>query len=326
MSLFNLDPALDQPLYRQIALQVKSAVEDGSLHPGDKLPTVRELSQELATASGTVKRAYDELARQGVIEMTQGKGTFIAQPATENSRKEQAMAAIDGMLDCLQSLSFTQQEIQIFLDLKLRERLLRETGLRIAVVARSPECLRAVTERLYGLPEVTLYPVSLAEVEADPVQITADMDLVVATDRCYHALSTLLNRRIPLVRMCLRLSAASVSQMARLPDGVRIGLLTQSMLFATTVRRACGVFCCGAVLQETRVLGGADRMELSYCDAVMVPAGYEVAGTPEELAQLAEYSSSHPLIRLELEPDQASVRNLEEALDRRRKNYANRIR
>ena len=58
----------------------------------------------------------------------------------------------------------------------------------------------------------------------------------------------------------------------------------------------------------------------------MVPAGYEVAGTPEELAQLAEYSSSHPLIRLELEPDQASVRNLEEALDRRRKNYANRIR
>ena len=94
MSLFNLDPALDQPLYRQIALQVKSAVEDGSLHPGDKLPTVRELSQELATASGTVKRAYDELARQGVIEMTQGKGTFIAQPATENSRKEQAMAAI----------------------------------------------------------------------------------------------------------------------------------------------------------------------------------------------------------------------------------------
>ena len=138
MSLFNLDPALDQPLYRQIALQVKSAVEDGSLHPGDKLPTVRELSQELATASGTVKRAYDELARQGVIEMTQGKGTFIAQPATENSRKEQAMAAIDGMLDCLQSLSFTQQEIQIFLDLKLRERL-EAAGIPVMELARGDE-------------------------------------------------------------------------------------------------------------------------------------------------------------------------------------------
>ena len=114
--------------------------------------------------------------------------------------------------------------------------------------------------------------------------------------------------------------------MARLPDGVRVGLLTQSLLFATTVRRACGVFCRGVVFQETRVLGGADRMDLSFCDAVLVPAGYEMVGTPEEQAMLAEYGSSHPLIRLELEPDQASIRNLEEALDRRRKNYANRIR
>ena len=80
MSLFNLDPALDQPLYRQIALQVKSAVEDGSLHPGDKLPTVRELSQELATASGTVKRAYDELEAQGLINTVAGKGCFVAEP------------------------------------------------------------------------------------------------------------------------------------------------------------------------------------------------------------------------------------------------------
>lgn len=321
MSMFQLNPDAKQPLYRQLVEQVEAAVRAGTLPPGYKLPTVRQMARELSTASGTVIRAYEELEHLGIIQMTQGKGTFIAHPTTTEGRKEQAMAAIDEMLDAMQSLSFTPQEIQIFLDLKLRERLLRENGLRIGAVATSPECLRAVSERLYGLPDAALYPMTLEEVEHDPAQILSDMDLIVATDACYTPIASMQGRASPLVRFCLQLSRGSLSQLARLPQGCRVGLLVQSRIFAETVRYACSVVCQNVVLQETRLLGGRMSLELSRCDAVLVPAGFELSCTAEELALLREYDSSHTLIRLELEPDQGSVRALEEALARNRRRF-----
>lgn len=322
MLQFQLDPSAKQPLYRQLVQQVTAAVQAGTLLPGTKLPPVRQLARELSTASGTITRAYDELAHMGVIQMTQGKGTFVANPATAESRKERAMQTIDEMLDEMGALEFSPQEIQIFLDLKLRERLLREKGLRIAAVAKSPECLRAVTEKLYGLPDVAVYPLTLDDAKADPSQIMSDMDLIVATDLSYAPLEALPIKRAILVRFCLQLSRRSLSRLARLPQGCRVGLLVQNQIFAETVRSACDEVCQDVIVQETRLLGGRTPPELSCCDAVLVPAGFELACTSEEQGALREYSEGHPLIRLELEPDKSSLRALEEALAQctRRKN------
>ena len=77
-----LEISLDQqrsagPVYRQIAGQIRGAIEGQGLARGDRLPTIRELSERLGVNRDTVALAYDELARDGLVEATVGRGTFV---------------------------------------------------------------------------------------------------------------------------------------------------------------------------------------------------------------------------------------------------------
>lgn len=66
------------PLYRQIVDQVKVLVATGKLKLGDRLPSVRQLSEQLVINPTTVQRAYLDLETAGVIESRHGQGSFIA--------------------------------------------------------------------------------------------------------------------------------------------------------------------------------------------------------------------------------------------------------
>jgi GntR family transcriptional regulator len=79
---FHLETRSGVPTYKQIVQQVQQAVRLGILHPGDQLPTVKEVVASLAINPNTVLRAYRELDLEGVTEGKRGVGTFVAeQPA-----------------------------------------------------------------------------------------------------------------------------------------------------------------------------------------------------------------------------------------------------
>lgn len=65
------------PIYRQITDQVRAAVASGELAPGDRLPSVRALSEQLVVNPTTVQRAYLDLERDSLIESRRGQGTFV---------------------------------------------------------------------------------------------------------------------------------------------------------------------------------------------------------------------------------------------------------
>lgn len=65
-------------LYYQIADSIRRDILDGRLKPGDKLPSVRELSKQWGCTQGTVQRAYSELSQQGLLESRAGKGTHVS--------------------------------------------------------------------------------------------------------------------------------------------------------------------------------------------------------------------------------------------------------
>ena len=71
----NSDP---RPLYEQISEGVKEKIFKGDLSPGDALPSIRQLAQELKISVITIKRAYHELEQQKLIVTRQGRGTFVA--------------------------------------------------------------------------------------------------------------------------------------------------------------------------------------------------------------------------------------------------------
>jgi GntR family transcriptional regulator len=72
-----IHPADELPIYRQIMRQITEAIAVGRLAPGEKLPSHRDLSEQLVIAPLTVKKAYDELELLGYLETQRGRGTYI---------------------------------------------------------------------------------------------------------------------------------------------------------------------------------------------------------------------------------------------------------
>jgi GntR family transcriptional regulator len=84
-----------EPIYRQIEEAVKTALLSGELAPGEELPSIRRLAQELRVSVITTKRAYEELEREGYIRTMPGRGSIAADPDREamRSRRLEALRA-----------------------------------------------------------------------------------------------------------------------------------------------------------------------------------------------------------------------------------------
>jgi GntR family transcriptional regulator len=76
-AIFTVDPHSGVPLYLQLIAQIKRAVALGSLAPGEQLPTVKALALALTVNPNTVARVYRELERDGVIDTSPGRGSFV---------------------------------------------------------------------------------------------------------------------------------------------------------------------------------------------------------------------------------------------------------
>jgi len=81
-----ISPAARGPLYEQIVEGLKREISEGRLPPGAPLPSFRHLAVELMVSVITVKRAYEELEREGIIYRKQGWGTFVAHDGGTRSR------------------------------------------------------------------------------------------------------------------------------------------------------------------------------------------------------------------------------------------------
>src|ERR1035437_7390689 len=75
--LFLISYKSGTPIYLQIVEQVKAAASSGALRPGEALPSIRPLSEELRVNRNTVAKAYSELESLGVIETQPGRGCFL---------------------------------------------------------------------------------------------------------------------------------------------------------------------------------------------------------------------------------------------------------
>jgi GntR family transcriptional regulator len=103
------------PIYTQIVNQVQSQLANGMLNPGDQLPTVRALAQELRVNFNTVARAYRILDEARIISTQQGRGTFITEImlpyVAEKLRNESLEALTRRYVDEAIRLGFSEREI-----------------------------------------------------------------------------------------------------------------------------------------------------------------------------------------------------------------------
>jgi len=79
-----IDPKSPIPIFRQIADQLRQAVDAGVHKPGEMLPSQRVLAIEIKVNPNTIQRAYEALEREGIVETRRGVGVFVVQ---SNRRK-----------------------------------------------------------------------------------------------------------------------------------------------------------------------------------------------------------------------------------------------
>jgi GntR family transcriptional regulator len=102
--------------------QIRHSIESCLLGPGDQLPAIRTLAQELVISPNTVIKAYTELDREGVIELRHGAGAFVAVREVLQGRSRRARAAggvASEFVDKLRRQGFSDAEIRRFVEAKL---------------------------------------------------------------------------------------------------------------------------------------------------------------------------------------------------------------
>jgi DNA-binding transcriptional regulator YhcF (GntR family) len=116
------NPSSGVPIYLQLMEQVKHSIETGALRPGEQLPGIRPLAEELVINPNTVAKAYRELEHEGVIDLRHGAGAFVAANAgakklTEKLRAAQAMVAAS--VEKLRARGVTDEEIRRLFEAEL---------------------------------------------------------------------------------------------------------------------------------------------------------------------------------------------------------------
>jgi len=121
-----VNPASGVPIYVQLMEQIRHSIESCLLGPGDQLPAIRTLAQELVISPNTVVKAYTELDREGVIELRHGAGAFVAMREELQGRGRQARAAATlarEFVDKLRRQGFSDAEIRRFIEAQLDREL-----------------------------------------------------------------------------------------------------------------------------------------------------------------------------------------------------------
>ncbi len=83
----------DKPIYEQITSQIKAMIMNGELQAGDTIPSVRTLAKTLHVSVITVRKAYEELQRDGFIETAVGRGSFVSAQNKEFYKEQQQRLA-----------------------------------------------------------------------------------------------------------------------------------------------------------------------------------------------------------------------------------------
>jgi GntR family transcriptional regulator len=120
--LFRSNPSSGVPVYLQLIEQVKHGIDVGALRPGDQLPTIRRVAEDLVINPNTVAKAYRDLEREGVIELRQGAGAFVAENGQSGrvARVQAAQPVIQAALERLIASGLAPDEIRRLVEAELQ--------------------------------------------------------------------------------------------------------------------------------------------------------------------------------------------------------------
>ncbi len=272
------------PAFAQLAAQLGAMIAEGRMKPGHKLSSERTMSLKLGLSRGTVRKAYEELAHGGLVEVVHGRGYFVAGAGEAGaSRQSSALKLIDELLDRMESLRFTNEQVLAMVDLRLARRREHLLNLHVLAVDCNIEAL-AIYERQLGLAsQVNIEKMLLSDIRANSrrQQQLADFAIILVSTTHHGELLDLLpclkDRIVP---VAVTVGQSTVVGLAGIRSAQRVGVLCRSPRFLSLIKEKLSLF--GVV--ETRIkhmlLGPGPVPDLGDFladrDVLVIPPGLSV--------------------------------------------------
>ena len=119
--LFQTSPSSGVPVYLQLIEQVKHAIDIGALRPGDQLPAIRRVAEDLVINPNTVAKAYRDLEHEGVIQLRQGTGAFVTDDGRTRrvAQMKAAQPVVQAAIERLVKAGLRAEEIRRLVEAEL---------------------------------------------------------------------------------------------------------------------------------------------------------------------------------------------------------------
>ena len=184
---FNLDRSVRLTFYEQIKGQLLSAIYCGKIRAGDRLPSMREVSDDLGINYKTTRKIYLKLAEENYLEIVKGSGAFLKERSGEASYEQMRRQAVFNLLgevsDKARSLGLSPAKFSDLLDAYWTGTDLRE--LHLAVVDHEEEAYVFSRELELRMKSVRARSVSLGDVDSEAARaLLRDSEFLLTTS--YH--------------------------------------------------------------------------------------------------------------------------------------------
>lgn len=307
---------LGVPIYLQVKAFILDKIRTGYYKSGDKLPTERQLSEELGISRNTVSAAYKELLLEGVLEARQGRGTFVREQTGDittagadvaGSRLERALKVIDAALAQVIELGFTVEQFAAITAIRAKERELASRQLRVAVVECTLEYVERFIAQLGQAANARFEPVTLADLAAGAVktEFLAACDLVVTTLEHQAEVAEILGNSTKVMAVATTPNLEAIIKLARLPAGSQVPVAAKTQGFIDALQRLLVKIGCNEIVLLPCI--SQDREQIRRCIA-----GYQVAVTAETLQSMVRQAAgeTQDVITFYYEIDQGSLQQV----------------
>lgn len=221
--MIQIDARSDVPVHVQVATRIRYLIANGDIRTGDRLPATRKLANQLGISFHTVRRAYQDLALEGMVESHAGSGFVVvdASPLGKSDRMERGARVVSDALQQLVGLGLDEQEIEYLIEEQTALLESEDELTKVIVAAPYRELAEACAEAVSSLLQRSCPALTLSDLSAH-----ADADFVLVPFRFIKtAMAT--QSRADIVGIQYELDEEALSTVSRLLDSETLGLVTR---------------------------------------------------------------------------------------------------
>lgn len=244
MNIF-IDKKSEVPLYIQVKNQIMNEIKNGNIKIGDKMPTERELAQQLKTSRNTISTAYNLLESEGVLVSYQGKGTFVAEEGStwkHQNVKEKLLKIIDLGLEEALELGLSPKEFLALVQQRINEKEELLKSINAIFVECNIEQAREFAKELGFYTKMNVSPMTISDLKERDEKIEKILNeshLIIATFNHVNEVKTLTSDvQKEVLGVAINPCLETIVKIARYPKGTNFGLLCISREFAFKVQNA----------------------------------------------------------------------------------------